>query len=216
MVPLAVGRLSELDAVTIDANGTFVQLVDPVPKLAAALRDRGVDRSAADIARAFEVEGRHYRPRSLSGRDPKSLSTLRRECAGVFLSALGADLDAAEFAPAYVGAIEFEPVDGAVGAVQRLREHGLALALVANWDISLHETLRRLRLDVLFDSVVTSAEAGAAKPDPAPFRLALERLAAAPGRALHIGDDVVDEQGARAAGMSFAWAPLAGAVEQLA
>ena len=211
-----MGRLNELDAVTIDANGTFVKLVDPIQKLDAALRERGVDRTAAEIAHAFAVEGRHYRPRSVTGRDPQSLERLHGDCAGVFLSALAADVDAAEFAPAYVAALEFEPVDGAVGAVERLRARGLALALVANWDISLHETLRRLQLDGLFDTVVTSAEAGAAKPDPAPFLLALERLGAVPARALHIGDDAVDEQGARAAGMSFAWAPLADAVEQLA
>ncbi|HZO62613.1 MAG TPA: HAD-IA family hydrolase, partial [Gaiellaceae bacterium] len=63
--------------------------------------------------------------------------------------------------------------------------------------------------DGLFSAVVTSAEAGAAKPDPAPFRLALDRLGVEPGRAVHVGDEPEDEQGSGAAGMRFAHAPLA-------
>ena len=49
---------------------------------------------------------------------------------------------------------------------------------------------------------------GAAKPDPAVFLAALERLGIAAGRALHVGDEQGDEDGARAAGMRFRWAPL--------
>jgi putative hydrolase of the HAD superfamily len=64
--------------------------------------------------------------------------------------------------------------------------------------------------------VVTSAEAGAPKPDPAVFLCALERLGIRPERALHVGDSEPDQAGARAAGMRFAPAPLAAAVEALA
>ena len=39
--------------------------------------------------------------------------------------------------------------------------------------------------------------------------VALERLRVRPERALHVGDSAADEQGARAAGMRFAPAPLA-------
>ena len=84
----------------------------------------------------------------------------------------------------------------------------VALAVAANWDCSLRGHLERLGVDGLFSAVVTSAEAGAAKPDPAVLRLALERLGADPGRALHVGDEDVDEEAARAAGMRFAPAPL--------
>jgi HAD superfamily hydrolase (TIGR01509 family) len=56
---------------------------------------------------------------------------------------------------------------------------------------------------------VTSAEAGAPKPDPRPFRLALEHVGIAPARALHIGDSETDREGARAAGLAFEPAPLA-------
>ena len=72
-----------------------------------------------------------------------------------------------------------------------------------------------LELEGLFDAVVTSAEAGAAKPDPAVFLLALARLGVPPAHAAHVGDSEADEEGARAAGLRFVPAPLADAVWSL-
>lgn len=206
-------RFAELDAVTLDAMGTLVTLVDPVPQLGEALRARGVKRNPEEIAAAFRAEADYYVPRSLRGRDKASLAELRRECAGVFLGALGVAHDPGEFAPAYVEALELELVPGAVETLVGLRARGLELGVVSNWDCSLPEHLAALGLDAVFSAVVTSAEAGVAKPDPAIFRLGLERLGVAPERALHVGDRLEDEQGGRAAGMRFAGAPLATAFE---
>jgi acyl carrier protein len=72
--------------------------------------------------------------------------------------------------------------------------------------MALPDHLARLGLGRL--PVFTSAAVGSAKPDPEPFRSALRVLGVLPERALHIGDDEVDELGARAAGMKFAWAPV--------
>jgi membrane protease YdiL (CAAX protease family) len=83
-------RLADLDAVTIDANGTLVGLADPVPRLLDALALRGVARSAAEVASAVEAEFAYYRAHMLEGRDAESLADLHRRCAGVFLAALDA------------------------------------------------------------------------------------------------------------------------------
>jgi HAD superfamily hydrolase (TIGR01549 family) len=85
--------------------------------------------------------------------------------------------------------------------------------VVSNWDIGLREQLHGLGL--LDVPIVASGEVGAAKPDPAVFRHALELLGARPDRTLHVGDSEADADGARAAGMHFAPAPLAAAVEGL-
>lgn len=200
---------SRLDAVTVDSFRTLVDLADPVPALGQALRERGVERDAGVVRRAFGAEVEHYLPRAHTGRDPESLAALRSECAQVFLSALEAPLDAAEFAPAFVGALAFEVLPGAAEALDQLRAGGLALACVANWDVSLAEYLDRAGVARRFDVVLSSAEASALKPDPRIFRLALERVGVEPGRALHIGDDDVDRDGAAAAGLAFAEVPLA-------
>ena len=84
---------------------------------------------------------------------------------------------------------------------------------MANWDCALPSHLGALHLDQLFATVVTSAEAGVPKPDPAPFRLALDRLSVKPSRALHVGDEPADKAGALAVGMRFVPAPLAHAFE---
>ena len=53
-----MGRLADLDAVTLDANGTLIGLVDPVAKLDGLLRDRGVERTPDAIRRAVEAAKR--------------------------------------------------------------------------------------------------------------------------------------------------------------
>jgi putative hydrolase of the HAD superfamily len=202
-------RFADLDAVTVDGYGTLLTLADPVPSLVRSLAERGLDRDPELVRDAFAAEVAYYRPEAVHGRDPETLAALRRDCTGVFLRAAGADLDPASFVDAFMAAIRFETVPGALETLASLRTRGLELAVASNWDIGLAEHLERLGIDGLFSAVVTSAEAGAAKPDPAVFRIALERLEVEPSRALHVGDEDEDRQGAAAAGMTFAPAPLA-------
>lgn len=188
--------MGELDAVTIDAMGTLVRLSDPVARLAATA---GIPAEAAK--RGFAAEVAYYQPRAIEGRDAASLAGLRRACTDVFNVAAGATLATAQF----MAAIVFEPEPGAFATVRSLRARGLSLCVVSNWDCGLAEQLEALGLDL---PVVTSAEVGAAKPDPRLFLAALELLGVEAARALHVGDSPADEQGALAAGMRFAPTPL--------
>jgi HAD superfamily hydrolase (TIGR01509 family) len=206
-------RFADLDAVTVDAYGTLVELVDPVPALQAGLEALGVERDRDAVARAFAKETAHYRMHSFEGRDEGSLFRLRRECVAIILGELEAELEPDAFVAGFVSAMRLELLPAAAAALHTLRRHGLAVAVVSNWDVGLREQLRELGLrDV---PVVTSAEVGMPKPDPAVFRRALELLEVRPERALHVGDSDSDEAGARAAGMRFAPAPLTAAVEAL-
>ena len=64
-----------------------------------------------------------------------------------------------------------------------------------------------LGLDSFFDAVVANEDTGKRKPDPAPFRLALERLEVKPEEAIMIGDWAErDMVGAKALGMKTAFA----------
>jgi HAD superfamily hydrolase (TIGR01509 family) len=208
-------RAVKLEAVTIDAFGTLLALRDPVSALQDALAVRGVERAEEEVRQAFEAEVAYYVARSHEGRDEATLALLRRNCAQAFLDAADAGLDAAAFTEAFLDALVFEEVPGAAAACRSLAEAGLRLAVVSNWDIGLHEHLGGLGLDTLVDVVVTSAEAGAAKPAPAVFDFALQRLGASPARAVHIGDAPADQEGAAAAGMRFESAPLADAARRI-
>ena len=205
----------DFDAVTVDAMGTVVELSDPVPRLQDALERHGEQHDSNPVRDAFAAEVAYYLPRAHEGRDVASLAALRVACAGVFLDALGAKLDAGEFAPDFADALRFRALDGAEPALARLRAAGLALACVSNWDLSLAAYLEDAGLAHHFDAVVSSAEAGAPKPDEAVFRLALERLGVPPERALHVGDGDGDRQGAATAGLAFEPTPLATLPERL-
>jgi putative hydrolase of the HAD superfamily len=206
-------RFADLDAVTVDGYGTLLTLLDPVPSLVRSLAEHGVDRDPEVVGSAFAAEVAYYRPEAVRGRDADSLAALRRDCTGVFLRAADAQLEPEAFVDSFMAAIRFEAIPGAVDTLTSLRARGIELAVVSNWDVGLPEHLERLGIAHLFSTVVTSAEAGAAKPDPAAFRLALDRLGVEPGRALHVGDEAEDAEGAAAAGMRFAEAPLTAAFE---
>jgi putative hydrolase of the HAD superfamily len=87
-------------------------------------------------------------------------------------------------------------------ALDRLRRAGLRRVVVSNWDVSLHGVLCRTGLRRLLSGAITSAELGAGKPSPAPFRHALT-LAGVPARdAVMVGNSVAEDvEGARAAGV---------------
>lgn len=202
----------ELDCVTIDAYGTLVTLVDPVPALTTALAGRGVVRDHDAVVQGFRTEVAHYTKHSAEGHDEAGLAQLQRDCAHVFLEAVGAELDAAEFAPAYASAMHFALLPGVVPALSRLRSLGLELAVVANWDLTLRRMLDEVGLAEHFRVVVHAA----GKPGADGLLRALDAIGVSSDRSLHIGDDAVDEAAACAAGTHFAPAPIPDAVAGLA
>jgi len=66
--------------------------------------------------------------------------------------------------------------------------------------------VRRTELVDLFDAAVSAADVGAAKPDPAMFRQACERLGVEAAELVHVGDDPVrDIHAARRFGARAVW-----------
>lgn len=200
---------ADLRCISVDAFGTLVTLASPADRLRAALARHRVERDHDAVGEAFLAEARYYRPRSLEGRDDASLRALRVACVGVFLDHLAADIDPAAFVDDFIGALDFRLTDGAEDALDALAGAGLELVCTANWDVGLHGILDRLGVSSRFAAIVTSADAGVEKPDPAIFHLALSHVSVEPGQALHIGDEEVDRLGAAAAGLAFAEVPLA-------
>jgi putative hydrolase of the HAD superfamily len=93
-------------------------------------------------------------------------------------------------------------IEGVRPSLERLRGAGLRLAAVSNANGTVQVLFDRLGFTPLFEAVLDSRVEGVEKPDPAIFRLALERLGEEPGAALHAGDFYnVDVLGARAAGI---------------
>src|SRR5690242_2238359 len=189
-------------AVLLDALGTLVELETPWPHLERELAARGVvvDLEAARAAMLAEMA--YYRAHHDEARDWAGLKDLRRRCAAVVQDSLGTSLPLADVEDALLAAVRFRAYPEVPTALERLRAGGARLAVVSNWDVSLHDVLERTGLRALLDAVVISAELGVAKPDPAIFRAALDRLGAAAADAMHVGDSLdADVAGARAAGL---------------
>jgi putative hydrolase of the HAD superfamily len=88
-------------------------------------------------------------------------------------------------------------------AIRRLRERGLKVGIISNWDRRLGSLLDGLGLGELLDTVVVSADVGLRKPDPRIFELACARLEIEPAEAAHVGDHhYADVLGATAVGMT--------------
>ena len=180
--------------VLLDALGTLVELEEPWPLLAAQL---GMEDERS-VERAMRVEMRYYREHSHEARDAESLADLRRRCAAIVSSELGREVKPEQL----MAAIRFRAYPDANPALAGLRDMGLRLVCVSNWDVSLPSVLDRCGLASALDAIVTSAAAGARKPDPAIFAAALAVAGCEAGEALHVGDtESEDLDGARSAGI---------------
>ena len=85
----------------------------------------------------------------------------------------------------------------------RLGEH-VRIGVVTNCSEELGQRAAG-RVGIEFDTVVTAETAGAYKPQPEPYRLALERLSVQSSRALFVAGSPPDIAGARRAGMDVCW-----------
>jgi len=181
-------------AVFIDALGTMLWLEAPWERIdPEAVRGIAPDR----VRDAFIAEMTYYMARTDEGSDPDSLADLRARCAGVLSREIGREVSVETM----MDALRFHPYDDALPVLQSLRKAGIRLVCVSNWDCSLPSVLARLGLGEELDGIVSSATAGARKPDPAIFAPALEIAGCDASEALHVGDSGDDVTAARGAGI---------------
>jgi len=198
-------------AVTLDGAGTLFGVAEPVGETYARVATRhGMRLSRADLESRFRAAFAAAPPLAFPGGSPTRLAdherawwyALVRRVFGPAATSPGFDACFAELFAHYAHPDAWRVFPEVPDALAALRARRLRLALVSNFDQRLVALVAGLGLAPLLDAVVHSTAAGAAKPDPAIFRVALARLAVDPGDALHAGDDVDrDVAGARAAGL---------------
>ncbi len=98
---------------------------------------------------------------------------------------------------ANVGHVDVEMLE----VLRQVRRHCPAVVL-SNGTTRLRRDLHALDLYDEFDTIFNTAELGVAKPEPAVFRLVLDRLGAPADRALFIDDLEPNVDGAREAGLT--------------
>jgi HAD superfamily hydrolase (TIGR01509 family) len=192
---------ASVDTVLLDAGGVLVR--PDFRRVAAALGARGVAVDPEALAAAELRAKREMDGPAAPGTDPS------RDYFGRVLLHAGIDLsketDAAlaDLRQEHRRRNLWDAVPADVGpALRRLGRGGRRLVVVSNSDGTVRSVLRRLGLASHFVAILDSAEEGVEKPDPRLFQIALERAAAAPEGAVHVGDLYhVDVVGARAAGI---------------
>jgi len=133
----------------------------------------------------IEVGEEFYRER-ISGRNN---SEIVRELLPGLSDEEGREIFEAKEAAFRERTVELEPLPGLLDFLERGRGHGLSILLVTNAPKENTEAvLLALKLGDYFDAVVLSDEVGAVKPDPAPYRAALEKLGIEPEEALAFED----------------------------
>jgi 2-haloacid dehalogenase len=199
--------VANIKAVALDAYGTLFDLQEPefIVTFAEICALQGLDADAADLWRRFLRAARHFRSEShhapvyrrydeawevqfqrvfeqlkLRGDPPAAAAYLRDKLAS-----------ASAFPEVY-------PV------LEALRPR-YQLAVLSNADDDfLTAALQRNNLQ--FDTVVTSEQTGAIKPNPAIFHYLTDRLGLDPEQVLYVGDSPIpDILGPRQAGLKVAW-----------
>lgn len=190
-----MANISATKAVFLDALGTMVELEPPWVGLRPVLEPEVEEER---LVAAVRAEMAYYREHAHEGRDEASLADLRERSAAVLSEALGTPVSARTL----VESIRFQAYPDAAPALEGLRRRGLRLVCVSNWDVSLEPVLERCGLAALLDGAVSSAAAGARKPDPGIFAPALELAGCEPHEALHVGDTAGEDlAAARGAGI---------------
>jgi HAD superfamily hydrolase (TIGR01509 family) len=145
-----------------------------------------------------EVDEEFYRHR-ISGRNTAEIV---RELLPDLTDEQGRSIGDAKEASFRERASELEPLPGLVDFVERGRERGMWIALVTNAPEENVETiLPALKLRDFFDVVVLADEVKAVKPDPAPYRVALERIGVPAKESLAFEDSVSGISSSVAAGI---------------
>lgn len=194
----------------LDAMGTLIGLRSTVGHTYAAVAaEHGVEVAPEAIDRAFPGVLRQAPALAFPGLEGDGLLQAERRWWGERIDAVLAAAGAAA-APAALHDALFDrfadPILWHVYAdvpavLRRWHGAGLRLAVVSNFDQRLQPLLESLGLADLFAAVVVSSRAGAAKPSPLPFQIALESLDLPPSQVWHVGDSPEDGDGARAAGV---------------
>ena len=88
-------------------------------------------------------------------------------------------------------------------ALSSLKNKGVRMGVISNWDTRLITLLKTLDLSRFFDKIIVSSQARAAKPDPMIFKKAARFFERNPGECLHVGNDFEEDyRGALEAGFS--------------
>ncbi len=199
-----------LRGVFFDAGET---LVHPHPSftelLLALLRAEGYEVEQADVRVNAAIVARHFQRAADQGllwtTSPERSKAFWLGVYDEFLTALGIeDTDglAARLYAEFTDLSNYRLFADVLPVLRDLKETGLVLGVISNFEEWLGRLLARLGVDGLLDFQVVSGVEGVEKPDPAIFELALARAGLPADECVYVGDSPAFDTGpAEALGM---------------
>lgn len=176
-------------AVIFDWRGTLVSELTPCGWAGEALRRAGREYDDAAIAELLQaIQTPALRSRLQSPQGNTSLERHRQTYYSVFADA-GLDIEVAD----ELWAVDSDPtynkfaVDAAA-SIAILRERGCKIGVLSNIHFDIRPLFDQAQLLDSIDTFVLSNEHNMQKPDPAIFRLTLDRLGTTAGETLMVGD----------------------------
>jgi putative hydrolase of the HAD superfamily len=194
------------DTVFLDVDGTLLWVdldVEGYVRDLAPYSSNGgltVEKATGPLRESVR---RHIKE-NIKHRTEESLAGFKRRNAEVTAGDLGIAAPAEVLTEVAERRISFNPYPEAEGLLAELKNLGLGLYVVSNWDVLLESVLSDLGWTGYFDGIVVSAVVGSEKPDGGIFDEAL-RVSGNLGRrdrVVHVGNDpVADVEGAAACGI---------------
>lgn len=199
-------------AVLVDAGGTLIQAVPEPPAVYAATLSRyGPPVSAQEVAPVFAQVWQEMVEEHPRGLDRYHLLKggerawwgrfLREVLERLHHPAPWAEVLDELFA-IFARPEQWQVYPEVRAVLTKLKEAGVLLAVVSNWDSRLPALLEGLGLVRYFDELLVSSLEGVEKPNPEIFTRALMRLGVSPEATTHWGDSPLDDyRGAEACGI---------------
>ena len=200
-----------IEAVFFDAAGTLFEVRGSIGEIYTRFaRHYGIDSEPGEIQKAFTNCFRAQPPLAFpSGTPEKELNRLERNWWRNLVKCVFSGYFFPQFDELFSDLFEYFRsreawylYDDVVPVLTNLKDNGLRLAVISNFDSRLYELLKVFEIDRFFDGMHISSRIGAAKPDAAIFQAALRQQGVPAERAVHVGDSWrEDVEGARSAGI---------------
>ena len=204
---------STITTITFDAGNTLLYC-DPTPAeiYSELLSRHGRSVTADEVEPVFAGAWSDLQERTPPGIDRyNSRPGGEKEWWGAFLREVLARLDhGASWRPlidelyaAFSNPSVWQVYPDTRATLESVRDLGLQMAVISNWDRRLPDILHGLDLTGWFQAITVSAIEGIEKPAAGIFHRTLERLGVGPEETLHVGDSPLEDyEGSKAAGMN--------------